>query len=170
MFKHTYTSIHTFTQSHTHSLSLSGKKHTTKTQWLRKSPQTWLPWLPYALYGILSPLSCATDRELQKERPARTHCHMHSEHTHTHARNTHTHTCIFNWTSACNWPKLWWNCAKGALCQLTSRPALLLSSSHSRQHNTALNQKPYETEPYWTQLNRTEWTEQPSKSEIKLKS
>lgn len=90
MLKHT--STHTHTHAYTLPLSLTLTQislfHTTKTQWLRKSPQTWLPWLPCALYGILSPLSCATDRALQKERDLHAHT---ATCTHTHAR-THAYS------------------------------------------------------------------------------
>lgn len=94
MLKHTYTHTPAYTQAYTLPLSLTLtqlRKHTTKTQWLRKSPQTWLPWLPCALYGILSPLSCATDRELQKERDLHTHTATCTANTRTH---THAHMHI----------------------------------------------------------------------------
>lgn len=142
MFKHTlYPDTHTHT--HTHS-ALCCKKHTTKKQWLRKSPQTWLPWLPCALYGILSPLSCATGRALQKGRPARTH-----RPTRTHTR-TRTHAYSIGQVRVID-P----NCDEIAPKEhFASSPALWRPqyNTDGAQHST----EPYRTEPDRTILNPTE--------------
>jgi len=76
--------------------------------------------------------------------PGHTHPHRHS-HPHSHRL-----TSIFNWTSACNWPKLWWNCAKGALwvsAFLDSKVGSRRRSRKKRKQTQSAGKGPFQ----WTQ-------------------